>query len=257
MADALEIHAYYSKLFEGFAMLPTDDISSALFERACYLWAEEPWNEFGKFLERIEAYADTNQLSRPKKEAVAKFLARQKPYFERCCWLIEERPRLIQADVPDLKRRFDAVMNGFLWADFEAVDKNDTTALATHREQIMGVIERRLALLKERAEHARAVADEEPSISALSDYRRIALFLHYENKLPPTTDAILQQQYNKPSLKQLKKYYNSLHGSSSRDGAQGKELAPMIAAIEAVIPVLSEKARQVANEELRKLTRNK
>jgi hypothetical protein len=93
-------------------------------------------------------------------------------------------------------------------------------------------------------------------ISALNDYRRIALFLHYENKPTPTA-AILLQQYGKPSLKKLKEYYNRLHGASSRRGAQGKELVPMIEAIESVIPVLSEKARQLANEDLSELTRKR
>ena len=121
MDNALEIHAHYSKLFEAFAVLPPDDIGGALFERACELWAESPWNEFGKFLERVESYLEQSQLSPERRARVAKFLTKQKPHYERSRWKPEERPRLIEWERQELIHR-RRTLEGYLRNFDEAPD---------------------------------------------------------------------------------------------------------------------------------------
>ena len=155
MDNALEIHAHYSKLFEAFAVLPPDDIGSELFDQACELWAESPWDEFGAFLKRVESYLEQSQLSPERRAAVAKFLAKQKPHYERGVWLVETRPRVIKHDEPDLKRRLSM---GGIYPMFESVNPQDRN---NHLAKVRAEVKRRLDLLANQQE-LQAPATTEP-----------------------------------------------------------------------------------------------
>jgi hypothetical protein len=167
----LEIHSYYSKLFEAFAALPPADIGTALFERACELWAEKPWDDFGRFLNRIESYLEQSQLSPERRAEVLAFLDKQKPHYERGCWLPETRPRVIKHDEQDLQRRLVA---GGIFLEFENVGMQDRNI---HLAKVRAEIEQRLSALAGQREASAAAQPTQPvnSLQPQAAYRRTTL----------------------------------------------------------------------------------
>lgn len=90
--------------------------------------------------------------------------------------------------------------------------------------------------------------------------RIVALLYSYEGMIIPkkTTDAnLIAHQYGHNSGASLYKQYCKVSKRFNRIGVDGKALTPMIEDIEAVLPLLSDTAKQIAKDELRTLKAKK
>ncbi|WP_324671482.1 hypothetical protein [Hymenobacter sp. GOD-10R] len=152
MNKALELHAYYSKLFEAFAVLPPGDIGSALFDESVELWATSPWQDFGAFLNRVEAYLGASTLSLDRQARIEAFLAKHKTHYERCVWAPEERPYLNETDKGSLQARRQLLKAG--WYNDSEMSENfewsGSSALEEYTQKQLKKVEQRLLILAER-----------------------------------------------------------------------------------------------------------
>lgn len=114
----IELAPQYAKLFEPLSEMHPDGITCFLFENACKIWNNRPWHEFGAFLNQIEAYSTTCQLSPERDGAIAAFLSKQKAVYLRGLYIVESRPCLNEWHKDDLIDCYEELKEGRSRSEF-------------------------------------------------------------------------------------------------------------------------------------------
>ncbi|GAB3231259.1 hypothetical protein GCM10027346_17560 [Hymenobacter seoulensis] len=113
MKSAIEVHEYYSQLFEAYTVLPPADIAKDLsFGCLAELWNRGKYQEYRDSLDRLNSYLDKSKLDPERRKEVAGFLAVHKLLVEKHILFPECRHRLFESDRIDLRERLFELLNG-------------------------------------------------------------------------------------------------------------------------------------------------
>lgn len=109
---ALELHAYYSKMFEVFAVLPPDDIRTELNRESFEHFRSGHYHEWRKVLQRLRSYLGNSTLDDGRREVVRQFVDSEEAINEIMLPYPECRILLLETDRSDLKERFIELIKG-------------------------------------------------------------------------------------------------------------------------------------------------
>lgn len=291
MEDALEIHAYYSKMFEAFAMLPADDIRRALLPKGPEYTLKGRYRDYHNFLTRLKSYAERSNLDPARRQVIIDYWTQSAPLSELASRYPECRSILQESDRSDLKERFLELADDLsaAWApSWYAGSASPTTEEILHEiapslgedaRARLEVIANRLSVLNARAAQIPAGAcarspypedainlisnkmasgkANEPAANSGLTLRQIALLSIYR-RVPltrPQADEVAHAAgYTSPtSGRKLMEHYNALDRPSERINVAGEALRAMLKAIEGVIPHLTGGSKQQAQSELQTL----